>query len=166
MSNVQHELKSSVFRAEPQTELDSSTAQCRTGWPPCQVEIPRRKVLLTPTSRVPYSNAANIGERKTWTQSQFCTCQNSVTGQEPSKMYIYCTSSGDSQTSCKVWLASGERRRYSITKPRRETRWNLLGCPKLANGSQPLVCRSSACCEDIWSRYCFLTFFSDCRHMP
>jgi len=26
-----------------------------------------------------------------------------------------------------------------ITLPRRETRWNLLGCPKLANRSQPLV---------------------------
>jgi len=27
----------------------------------------------------------------------------------------------------------------AVTKPRRETRWNLLGCPKLANRSQPLV---------------------------
>jgi len=31
--------------------------------------------------------------------------------QEPPKMYIQCSSPGDSQTSCKVWLASGERRR-------------------------------------------------------
>ena len=30
-----------------------------------------RKVWLTPTTRVPCSNAANIGERKTWTQSDF-----------------------------------------------------------------------------------------------
>jgi len=29
--------------------------------------VPRRKVWLTPDARVPYSNAANIGERKTWT---------------------------------------------------------------------------------------------------
>jgi len=29
----------------------------------------------------------------------------------------------------------------AVTKPRRETRWNLLGCPKLANWYQPLVCR-------------------------
>jgi len=36
------------------------------------------------TARLPCSNAANI-ERKTWTQSEFCTCQNSVTGQEPPK---------------------------------------------------------------------------------
>jgi len=29
------------------------------------------------------------------------------------KMYTMCSSSGDAQTSCKVWLASGERRRCS-----------------------------------------------------
>jgi len=31
----------------------------------------------------------------------------------------------------------------AVTLPRRETRWNLLGCPKLANRSQPLVGQSS-----------------------
>jgi len=31
----------------------------------------------------------------------------------------------------------------AVTLPRRETRWNMLGCPKLANRSQPLVGRSS-----------------------
>jgi len=34
--------------------------------------IPRRKVWLTPTALVPCSNAANIEERKIWTQSEFC----------------------------------------------------------------------------------------------
>jgi len=34
---------------------------------------------------VPCSNAANIEECKTWTQSEFCTWHNSVTGQEPPK---------------------------------------------------------------------------------
>jgi len=29
--------------------------------------------LADPTARVPCSNAANIGERKAWTQSEFCT---------------------------------------------------------------------------------------------
>jgi len=33
-------------------------------------------------------NAANIGERKTWTQTEFCTWQNSVMGQDPLKMYL------------------------------------------------------------------------------
>ena len=31
----------------------------------------------------------------------------------------------------------------AVTLPRRETRWNLQGCPKLANGSHPPVGRSS-----------------------
>jgi len=29
--------------------------------------VPRRKVWLTPADGVPCSNAANVGERKTWT---------------------------------------------------------------------------------------------------
>jgi len=47
---------------------------------------------LTPTARVPCSNAANTGELKTWTQSEFCTWQNSVMVQEPVLMYIYTVS--------------------------------------------------------------------------
>ena len=52
----------------------------------------------------------------------------------------------------------------AVTLPRRETRWNLLGCPKLTNRSQPLVGRSWPYCEDMWRTCCCLTsFFSDCR---
>ena len=50
--------------------------------------VPRRQVWLAPAAGVPRSNAANIGERKTWTQSDFCTWQNSVRGQDPQKVYI------------------------------------------------------------------------------
>jgi len=50
---------------------------------------------------------------------------------------------------------------------RLKTRWNLLGCPKLLNRSQPLVGRSSPYCANMWRRYCCLAiFFSDCRYMP
>ena len=70
--------------------------------------LPCRKVWLTPTVRVPCSNAANI-ERKTWTQSELCTWQNCVREQQPQK----CTSPEDGQTLCKVWLTSVERRRCS-----------------------------------------------------
>jgi len=45
----------------------------------------------------------------------------------------------------------------ALTLPRHETRWHLLGCPKLANKSQLLVGRSSPYCEDMWGRYCCLT---------
>ena len=47
----------------------------------------------------------------------------------------------------------------AVTLPRREDRWNLEGCPKLVNRSQPLVGRSSPYCghvEDIW---CLTSFF-------
>jgi len=55
----------------------------------------------------------------------------------------------------------------AVTLPRRETRWNSQGCPKLANRSHMLVGRSSPYYEDMWRRYCCLTsFFSDCWYMP
>ena len=55
----------------------------------------------------------------------------------------------------------------ALTPPRRETRWNLQGCRKLPNRSQPLVGRSSPYYQDMGRRYCCLTrFFSDCRCMP
>jgi len=47
----------------------------------------------------------------------------------------------------------------AVMLPRRETRWNYLGCPKLMKRSQPLVGRSSPYCEDTWRRYCCLTSF-------
>jgi len=45
---------------------------------------------------------AKIGECKTWTQSEFCTCQNSIRGQEPLKMYIHRVSKKTSH----LWLAN------------------------------------------------------------
>jgi len=50
--------------------------------------VRRCKLLLTPTARVPCSNDANIGEHKTWTQSEFYILQISIMGQELRKMYI------------------------------------------------------------------------------
>ena len=47
----------------------------------------------------------------------------------------------------------------AVMMPRCETRWNLLGCPKQPNRSQPLVGRSSPYCEDMWGRYWCLTSF-------
>ena len=47
----------------------------------------------------------------------------------------------------------------AATKPIRETCWNVLGCPKLVNRSQPLVGRRSPYCEHMWRRYCCLTSF-------
>jgi len=48
---------------------------------------------------------------------------------------------------------------HAVMLPRCESRWNLLGSPKLPNRSQPLVGRSSPYCEDMWGRHCCLTKF-------
>jgi len=65
----------------------------------------------------------------------------------------------------KVWLTPTTRCR-AITLPRRETRWNLQRCPKLANTSKPLVGRSLPYCGNMWRRCCCLTsFFSNCRYV-
>jgi len=68
--------------------------------------VPRRKVWLTPAAGVPCSNAANIGERKTWTQSKFCTWQNSVSGKSPRK----CIYSVPAQETAKHRHCSNERK--------------------------------------------------------
>ena len=48
----------------------------------------------------------------------------------------------------------------AVTLPRRETRWNLQGCPRLANRSQPLEGRSSPYYGNMWGRYrCLTSFF-------
>ena len=46
---------------------------------------------------------------------------------------------------------------HAVTLPRRETRWNLLGCPKLLHRSQLFVGRSSPYYQNMWRRYCCLT---------
>ena len=47
----------------------------------------------------------------------------------------------------------------AVMLPRRETRWNLQGCPKLPDRSQPLLGRSSPYYGSMWRRYCCLTSF-------
>ena len=69
------------------------TAQSNIGGALCESSVipflvPHHKVWLTAVARVPCSNAANIGECKTWTQSEFCSWQTSIRVQEPPKMYI------------------------------------------------------------------------------
>jgi len=107
--------------------------------------VPRHKVWLTYSARVPCSNAANIGERKTWTQNEFCTWQNSVRGQQPPKMYTMYQPRRH-QTSCKVWLTFVEWRRCSNEGKTRNS-LKFAGVPQTGNWSQPLVSRSSPYCE-------------------
>jgi len=59
--------------------------------------VPRHKACLMAAAIVPCSHNANIEECKTWTQSEFCSWQNSIRGQEPSK----CTHSAPAQETAK-----------------------------------------------------------------
>jgi len=55
----------------------------------------------------------------------------------------------------------------AVTLPKCETRWNLLGCPKLRDRSHMLVGRSSPYYQNMWRRYfCLTSFFSSCWYVP
>jgi len=100
-----------------------------------------------------------IGERKTWTaQSEFCTWQNSVTEQQPPKMYIQSNSPGKGQTLCKVWLASVERRSCSKEANTRKP-LKLAGVPQTNETISAASRLSSPYCADMWRRYCCLTSY-------
>jgi len=66
--------------------------------------VPCRRFWLTPAAGVPCSNAANIGEGKTWTNLHLVKFHQRA---RPQKC-IQCTSPGDGQTLCKVRLAYSE----------------------------------------------------------
>ena len=86
--------------------------------------------------------------------------QNSIRRQEPPKTYICCTAQETAKNHAKFgWPPMSDV--GAVTKPRRETRWNLLGCSKHPKRSQALVGRSSPYwyCEDMWRTYCCLTSF-------
>jgi len=107
-----------------------------------------------------------IGERKTWTQSEFCTCQIPSGGKSPRKC-LYGVPGYQPRRRPNIaqfgWPPVSDI--AAVTKARRKTRWNLLWCPKLPNRSQPVVHRRSPYCGDTWRRYRWLTSFSDCRYM-
>jgi len=73
---------SNVMAAQPNKPLlvaPSANVLCNSI--PCTTP----QSLADPAAGVPRSKAANIGERKTWTQSELCSWQNSVSRQKPQK---------------------------------------------------------------------------------
>jgi len=62
-----------------------------------------------------------IGERKTWrTQTEYCTWQNSVTGQQPPKMCSVAAHETAKHRAKFGWLPLSDV--AAVTEPRRETR--------------------------------------------
>ena len=81
----------------------------------------RPQSLADAITRVPCTNAANIGERKTWTQSEFCTGQNSIRAIARENVY----------NSVPAQETANDRAKFGwppvsdvavVRKPRRETR--------------------------------------------
>jgi len=98
----------------------------------------RCKVWLTPTARAPCSNDANIGECKTWMQSELCSWQNSLRGQHPPKCIYSVPAQETAKHSAKFGWPLVSNVGAAMT-PKSESCLNLLGCFKLTNGSQLLV---------------------------
>jgi len=118
--------------------------------------VPRHKVWLTAAALAVtlaiYENA------RVWRKVIFAAAKIPLGGKSPQK----CIYSVPAQERAKhlakfCWPPLSDV--AAVRKPWRESGWNLLGCPKVANRSQPLVGRRSPCCGDIWRRYCCLTIF-------
>jgi len=84
--------------------------------------VVRRKFWLTPAARMPCSNAVNIGERNTWTQSEVCTPGKILSGGKGPRKCIYDV---PAQETAKYrarfgWPPVSDV--AAVTKPRRENR--------------------------------------------
>jgi len=79
-------------------------------------------------------------------------------GKSPQKC-IYSVPAQETAKDCSKFGWPPVSNVAGIMKPRLEIGYNLLGCPKLVNRSQPLVGRSLPYCENAWRRYFCLTSF-------
>jgi len=70
---------------------------------------------------------------------------------------VYCTSPGDGQTLCKVWLASSERRRCS-NKGKKRNPLKFTGVPQTPKPISAASGLSAPYCEDMCRRHCCLSF--------
>jgi len=77
-------------------------------------------VWLMPTGRVLCSNAANIEERKTWTQSEVCNSQNFVG--DKTRENVYSVPAQETAKHCEKFGWPPVNDVAAVTKPRRETR--------------------------------------------
>jgi len=136
--------------------------RCPTWWPPCRIYVApsaqRRNVWLTPTTRVPCSNAANIGRRKTWAQKWILHLAKFRYGvRAPEKVYIV-YQPWNGQTSCKVWLASVEECRCS-NEAKTRNQFKFAGEPQT---NKPILAASGLKFTILWrrvGRYRCLTIF-------
>ena len=83
-------------------------------------------------------------------------------------MYIQCTSLGDGQRSCKVWLASGQQRRCS--RPNEAKTRNQLKFAEVPQTGKPISAVTGPTFAILRGHVeeilLFNSFFSDCRYVP
>jgi len=99
----------------------------------------RRKVWLRPAAGVPYKRAVTL---PLYESARHLAHSKILSGSKSPQKCVY---SIPAQETAKYrakfgWPLVSDV--TALTKPRRETNWNLLGCPKLQNRSQPLVGQS------------------------
>ena len=114
------------------------------------VELNRDDICVRPTPLLADLRHSTIGDRPrqlgcNWRRG---TCINTVPMKSLS-LYI-------SDAAKFGWCPILDCR--AATMPRRETRWNLQGCLKLANRSQPLVGQRLPYCGDHKWSPCLLTY--------
>ena len=101
-------------------QLNIGGALCKSSVIPFLV--PRHKVWLTAAARVLCNNAANIGERKTWTQKvNIAAGKNSVRGEQPPKC-TYGVTAQEMAKDCAKFCWPPVSDVGAVTKPTREIR--------------------------------------------
>jgi len=118
-------------------------------------------VLQYPNSAVPSSSSLSLEQKSMGSITKTC-CSCRRCYQRSTALLETCLSSSKTMRQhimlvtqlSLVGLQWATSLQYRVIK--RERRWNLLCCRKLANRSQPSVGRSSPYCGDIWRRYCCL----------
>ena len=128
------------------TQLDGCPAEYR--WRLCESSVipflvPGHKVWLMAAAWVPCSRAANIGECKTWIKVNFRAGKIPLEDKSPWKC-IYSVPVQETAKHCTKFGWPPVSDVTAVTKARRETCWNLLGCLKLLKWSQLLVGRKFA----------------------
>jgi len=112
---------------------------------------------------MPCCDAANIGERKTWTQSEFCTWQNSVRGQEPPK----CIYSVPVQETAKHRAKFGWPPLSDVTAINEANTRNTLKFAGVPQTRQPMSAANGPKFTIFWGHaqeiLMFNRFFSDCQ---
>jgi len=130
--------------------------------------VPRCKFWLMPAPGVPCSNAANVGEHKTWDSKWILHLAKFRQGATAPRN-VYIPGSLPAQEMAKHRARFGwppASNVAAVTKRRRKNPLKFSAVPQTRKPISAVSRSSSRYCEGIWRRYCCLTSFSNCWYMP